>query len=297
VIAEGDLFAVALATRNRPAAIMGLLDTLERQRGSFEVVIVDQSDPPDTELEARVSASPRLHLVRDEGVGLARARNVGWRSIGATWIAFLDDDTPPDPDWAERLREELEADPDADMVSGTVALRGAADGDYGGLGAFVVEEPQVVSGRWTRPWRVAGGIATIRRSTIERLGGWDERFGAGSPDFPASEDMDFNYRLTRSGGSVYLTPRVRVGHEQWRAGHQVLEVYAAYNRAWGGMVVKQLRTGDPLGAALLTAGRLRGIWKIVKSAARSRSSARLGLARAELAGFLRGARTALRRSW
>jgi GT2 family glycosyltransferase len=297
VIAEGDLFAVALATRNRPAAIMGLLDTLERQRGSFEVVIVDQSDPPDTELEARVSASPRLHLVRDEGVGLARARNVGWRSIGATWIAFLDDDTPPDPDWAERLREELEADPDADMVSGAVALRGAADGDYGGLGAFVVEEPQVVSGRWTRPWRVAGGIATIRRSTIERLGGWDERFGAGSPDFPASEDMDFNYRLTRSGGSVYLTPRVRVGHEQWRAGHQVLEVYAAYNRAWGGMVVKQLRTGDPLGAALLTAGRLRGIWKIVKSAARSRSSARLGLARAELAGFLRGARTALRRSW
>jgi GT2 family glycosyltransferase len=297
VIAEGELFAVALATRNRPAAIMGLLDTLERQRGSFEVVIVDQSDPPDTELEARVSASPRLHLVRDEGVGLARARNVGWRSIGATWIAFLDDDTPPDPDWAERLREELEADPDADMVSGTVALRGAADGDYGGLGAFVVEEPQVVSGRWTRPWRVAGGIATIRRSTIERLGGWDERFGAGSPDFPASEDMDFNYRLTRSGGSVYLTPRVRVGHEQWRAGHQVLEVYAAYNRAWGGMVVKQLRTGDPLGAALLTAGRLRGIWKIVKSAARSRSSARLGLARAELAGFLRGARTALRRSW
>jgi GT2 family glycosyltransferase len=297
VIAEGELFAVALATRNRPAAIMGVLDTLERQRGSFEVVIVDQSDPPDTELEARVSASPRLHLVRDEGVGLARARNVGWRSTGATWIAFLDDDTPPDPDWAEHLREELEADPDADMVSGTVELRGAADGDYGGLGAFVVEEPQVVSGRWTRPWRVAGGIATIRRSTIERLGGWDERFGAGSPDFPASEDMDFNYRLTRSGGSVYLTPRVRVGHEQWRAGHQVLEVYAAYNRAWGGIVVKQLRTGDPLGAAMLTAGRLRGIWKIVKSAARGRSSARLGLARAELAGFLRGARTALRRSW
>jgi hypothetical protein len=45
VIAEGELFAVALATRNRPAAIMGVLDTLERQRGSFEVVIVDQSDP------------------------------------------------------------------------------------------------------------------------------------------------------------------------------------------------------------------------------------------------------------
>ena len=297
MIADGQLLAVALATRNRPAAIKNVLDALERQQESFEVVIVDQSDPVDAELEARVSASPSLHLIQDDGAGLARARNLGWRSVGATWIAFLDDDTPPEPDWARSLREELEARPDVDMVSGTVTLVGSVDGDYPGLGAFIVERPEVVSGRWTRPWRVAGGISTIRRSAIERLGGWDERFGAGSADFPGSEDMDFNYRLTRSGGSVYLTPRVRVGHDQWRAGHEVLDVYAAYNRAWGGLIVKQLRTGDPLGAAMLAAGRLRGILRIVKSAIESRSSSRLGLARAELRGFLRGVRTGLRRSW
>jgi GT2 family glycosyltransferase len=297
-IANGDLFAVALATRDRPVAVMRLLDALERQSDrDFHVLIVDQSDPPDRALAERVSASPRLHLVADDGAGLARARNLGWRHLAAHWIAFLDDDTPPERDWAARLRGELEARGELDMVSGPVTVDGAHDGDYPTLGGFAVKEPHILAGRWIRPWRVAGGIATVKRSTIERLGGWDERFGAGTADFPGSEDMDFNYRLTRSGGTVLLTPHVRVAHDQWRTTEQAVAVYAKYNRAWGGLVVKLLKTGDPLGAALFTAGRLRGIWKVARAALADRSSARLALARAELRGFLQGAATGLRRSW
>jgi len=297
MIAEGQLFAVALATRNRPSAIANLLNTLERQDGDFAVLVVDQSDTRDVALEERAAASPRLNVLRDAGVGLARARNIGWRSLGSQWIAFLDDDTPPDSDWAARLREELEAQPSADMVSGPVVVDGVSDPDYPALGGFSVAEHQILSGRWVRPWRVAGGICTIRRSTIESLGGWDERFGAGTPDFPGSEDMDFNYRLMRSGGSAYLTPRVRVSHDQWRGRDQAVSVYGAYNRAWGGLVVKQLKTGDPLGAALLTAGRLRGIWKVTRGALSGRSAPRLSLARAEFTGFVLGVKRGLRRSW
>jgi GT2 family glycosyltransferase len=289
VLAAGDLFAVVVATRNRAAAVMRLLDALERQPdGDFQIVIVDQSDSADADVEGRVSASDRLHLVRDDRRGTARARNLGWRSVGSTWVAFLDDDTPPEPDWAENLRAELAAHPDVDMVSGPVAAERAADDGLPALGGFAVEEPQLLAGRYVRPWRVAGGICTVRRSMIERVGGWDERLGPGTPEFLACEDMDFNYRLTRSGGAVYLTPRVRVSHDQWRTGDEVLDLYAAYNRAWGGVVTKHLKTGDPLGAARLAAGRLRGIWRV----RRSRQ-----LARAELGGFLRGTARGLRYSW
>lgn len=298
MIARGDLFAAVIVTRNRPDTVQRSLDALEEQsEGDFATVVVDQSRPADPRLEQRVSTDPRLHLVRDVGSGSARARNVGWRHAGARWIAFLDDDTPPEPDWAACLREELEAHPDVDMVSGQVAARGAPEGDYQTLGEFSVDEPRVLTGRWVRPWRVAGGVCTIRRATIERLGGFDERFGPGSADFPAVEDMDFNIRLMRSGGVVYLTPRVRVSHEQWRTRTEVLAVYAAYNRGWGGLVVKQLRTGDPLGAARLTASRLRGIGKVARSGVARRSSLRLCLARTELGGFVRGAAKALGRDW
>jgi GT2 family glycosyltransferase len=289
MIGDGDLFAVVVATRNRPAAVMRLLDALERQpERDFQVMIVDQSDPVDTGVEKRVNASGRLHLIRDEGMGTARARNLGWRNLGATWVSFLDDDTPPEPDWAASLREELVGHPYVDMVSGPVAAERADDDGFPALGGFAVEEPQLLAGRYVRPWRVAGGICTVRRATLERIGGWDERLGPGTAEFLACEDMDFNYRLTRSGGRVYLTPRVRVSHDQWRSSDEVLALYAAYNRAWGGVVSKHLKTGDPVGAARLAAGRLRGIWRVRRSRR---------LARAELGGFLRGTARGLRQSW
>ena len=302
MIAEGELFAVAVATRDRPATVMRLLDALEAQTfRDFRTVIVDQSDPPDRALQSRVDGSDRIRLIKDDGRGLARARNLGWQNIGARWIAVLDDDTFPAPDWAAELRRELEAHPDVDMVSGPVladAPAGVAVSDYPLLGAFPVTEPRVVAGRWTRPWRVAGtGAYTIRRAAIERLGGWDERFGAGTPDFPACEDSDFTYRLTRGGGRVYLTPEVRISHEQWRSAQAAVNVYAGYNRAWGGLIVKQLKTGDPAGAALLAAARLRGIWRITRKGLATRSSLPLRRARAELGGFLRGTALGLRRSW
>ena len=289
MFAEGELFAVVVATRNRPDAVLRLLDALERQTDrEFETVIVDQSDSIAPALATRIDTSDGVQLVRDDGVGTARARNIGWRQVGADWVAFLDDDTPPAPDWAASLRDELARHADVDMVSGPVAAERAADDGLPGLGGFAVDEPQVLAGRYVRPWRVAGGISTVRRATIERLGGWDERFGPGTPDFRACEDMDFNYRLTRTGGRVYLTPRVRVSHEQWRTGDEVIDVYATYNRAWGGVVAKYLKTGDPLGAIRLAAGRLRGIWGVRRSRR---------LARAELSGFLSGAARGLRRSW
>ena len=289
MLAEGDLFAVVVATRGRPAAVQRLLDSLERQTDrDFQTLIVDQSDAPDRVVAARIDVSDRVQLVHDEGVGTSRARNIGWRCVGATWVAFLDDDTPPDPDWAANLREELVRHPAVDMVSGPVAADQVGDDGIPALGAFLVDEPQVLSGRYVRPWRVAGGICTVKRSTVAALGGWDERLGPGTPDFQACEDMDFNYRLTRSGGRVYLTPRVRVSHDQWRDEGEIVRLYGTYNQAWGGVVMKHLRTGDPLGAARLAAGRLRGIWKV-------RASRRL--AAAELRGFLRGAAIGLRHSW
>ena len=41
------------------------------------------------------------------GDGPAAARNRGWRQSDAEWVAFLDDDVLPAPDWAERLQADL----------------------------------------------------------------------------------------------------------------------------------------------------------------------------------------------
>ncbi len=299
MIADGEPFAVVVPTRNRPAQLHRLLDSLSHQtRTDYHVVVVDQSDSVAADLKERVAKNERLHLVEDQGRGASRARNVGCRSVGADWVAYLDDDCVPEPDWAEALAAAISSEPAAEMIMGDIGARDAPAGDYMPVAVFPVTHPHLVSGRFTRPWRVGYSAAmAIRRSALERLGGWDERFGPGAADFPASDDMDLNYRLMRAGGSAYLTPRLRAFHDQWRTSDDLLDLYGGYSRAWGGLVMKQLRTGDPLGAALCAAGRLRGIGRLLVGAVAERSRLRLRLAMAELAGFATGLARAFGQAW
>jgi GT2 family glycosyltransferase len=299
VIAEGEPFAVVIPTRNRPAQLHRLLDSLADQTlTDYDVVIVDQSDAVDPALEQRVERHDRLHLVHDEGRGASRARNVGWRAVGADWIAYLDDDCIPEAAWAAALHAEIRADRAVEMIMGDVGANDAPADDYLPVAVFPVPTAQVVSGRFIRPWRVGYSVAmAIRRSALDKLGGWDERFGPGCVDYPASDDMDLNYRLLRSGGSAYLTPRMRAVHDQWRTSSDLLALYGGYSRAWGGLVAKQLRTRDPLGAALFTAGRLRGIARLLVGAAAGRSRFRLRLALAELKGFGAGLVRGVGQAW
>jgi GT2 family glycosyltransferase len=298
-IAEGQTFAVVVPTRNRGQSLHRLLDELDAQTdGDFEVVVVDQSDREDPGLESRAEANGRFHLIHDDGRGATRARNVGMRAVRSEWIAYLDDDCFPERDWAAQLRAALAARPEADMVVGDIGAPEEPAADCYPVAVFPVLEASLVRGRWARPWRVGySACVAIRRAVLERLGGWDERFGPGTGDFPASDDMDLNYRLTRSGRTVYLTPDVRSRHEQWRTADELLTLYQGYSRAWGGLVMKQLRTGDPLGAGLIAAGRLKGIFKVAGRAARDRSGFGLRLALQESRGFVRGLVLGLRRKW
>jgi hypothetical protein len=62
-------------------------------------------------------------------------------------------------------------------------------------------------------------------------------------------------------------------------------------------VTKQLRTGDPMGAVLFTAGRLRGVGRLLWGAATTRSRLRLRLALAELRGFASGLARGIGQAW
>jgi GT2 family glycosyltransferase len=154
-----------------------------------------------------------------------------------------------------------------------------------------------VSGRWTPPTRVGFGVCALRTSTIERLGGWDERLGAGTRDFPAAEDMDFNYRLLRAGGVAYWNPAIRVVHEQWRDDAAVVRVYSGRAAAWAGFAVKHFKTGDRAGGAWLWWRGFVDCARMLASAGRRRHSIRVLLGLSMFRAFAMGTARALRRSW
>ena len=288
---------VVICTRNRPAKVHRVLDALERQTdGDFEIVVVDQSDVDDLTLDERAS----VRVVRDSGVGLSRARNEGLRATRTPWMLCLDDDCVPDAEWVEVQRREIERRPGLAAVWGCVAAAAPLPGtraDAMPLSVFPIVRERVVAGRWIRQASMGLGVAAFSCAWLERVGGWDERLGAGNADFPAAEDTDIAWRLYQAGGSALLSPWPRVVHEQWRDDAQVVARIEGYTRSWAAICVKYARLGDPLGAAWLYAYGVKDAARMSLSPLRHRSRLRLACALAKWRGLARGTRMAARRAW
>jgi GT2 family glycosyltransferase len=297
-VTEASAFTVVVCTRDRPGLLAHTIDALLEQEGpSFPLLVVDQSEVPDDALARRADVEPRLDVVEDRGPGLSRARNVGSGLALTEWVAFVDDDCVPEADWAKRLTMVLERAPDVDIVSGHVDAP-LPEADYVPASAFPVERTALVRGRFRHPGGAGFGVCmVVRRAAIERLGGWDERLGPGVPRFPAADDMDFNYRLLRSGGAALLTPEVRSRHEQWRSPAELEPLYRGYLRAWSGFAMKHLRAGDIAGGLWLWTIGVVDLLDMLASAVGGRSRYRLRLAMAKLRGLAEGTLAGLRMRW
>src|SRR3954454_16745321 len=86
-----------------------------------ELGLVDDR-PTGAPLSPPCAGLPPVRVVRTGGGGPAAARNMGWRTARTPWIAFLDDDVVPDPDWYEDLAGDLAALP-ADVAGSQGRVR------------------------------------------------------------------------------------------------------------------------------------------------------------------------------
>lgn len=297
-IAAVDDFTVVVCTRNRRASLARTLDALEAQDdGSFSVMVIDQSDEIDPDLAGRERRG-RLRVVRDGGRGLSRARNLAWRQISDPWVVYMDDDCLPERGWAAMLREALSAHPEAAFISGHVGENTPASNDQLVVTSYPVTREVVRRGRWTWPWAIGFGVCmAIRRDWIDRVGGWDERLGPGGKGFPASDDMDFNYRLLRAGAVAVAVPGPRVLHDQWRTGEELVSLYHSYALGWAGFAAKHLRSADAPGGIWLWAWGAYAYSRMLASAFKRRSRLRLRVAIASWRGHLLGTVRGLSRRW
>jgi len=122
---DTPLISVVITTKNRikllPRAIKSVLD---QSWSHLEVVVVD--DGSDVPVSLPVT-DPRLRIVRnDVSVGIAEARNIGFRATRGDFLCMLDDD-----DWYLPGKLEIQADyllehPDIDLVFSRAVVRNAA---------------------------------------------------------------------------------------------------------------------------------------------------------------------------
>lgn len=291
---SGQRLCVAVCTRDRPELLRLALAALARQTDQdFEILVVSQSRQPDS-CAPSLGNRARVRLITDSGTGLSRARNLAWRATEADWVIFVDDDCALDPDWISTAKQILAHRADCCMIAGQVLAVHTPEAPYLRVGVLQIRGERRLRGRWRRPLSVAGGAGmAVRRETIAALGGWDERFGAGSWLFPAGEDEDFNYRLLRAGGVAYATPTLTMRHVQWRERDELASVFRDYMIGRGGVAVKHLRTRDTLGGAWLLMLTLLDCVILLASSVAFGQRLRLRIGCSSFRGLLIG----IRRGW
>jgi succinoglycan biosynthesis protein ExoM len=203
--------SICVLTYRRPEQLRLLLDSLgglklEETPVKIDLIIVDN----DTDESARpvcetaVFPWPLRYFVESER-GIAQARNTAvWHSVGAQWIAFVDDDEIVEPEWLEcllRAQEKFQAD----IVAGPVVPKYRA-----GVPEWIVQSGILVRHRYpTGGWPKTPGTGNvmINAKVFRRIGNFNCRFG-----LTGGEDSEFFLRAGHAGFKIIWCDEA-VAHE------------------------------------------------------------------------------------
>lgn len=195
--------SVVIPTYRRPDLLARCLHALVNQDAdprSYEIIVADDAASTATRQQVEgvaIFVQPCVRYVPVRGShGPAAARNAGWRVARGEVIAFTDDDTIPDPGWVAAGLGAFERDPDLAAANGrTEAPLPPRPTDY----------ERNESGLATAEFITANCF--VRRTVLETLGGFDERFRAAW-----REDSDLHFALLEAGLKLIKVPDAVVVH-------------------------------------------------------------------------------------
>jgi len=193
--------SVVVPTRGRPAVLERLLAALGPQvsnRPERSLVVVNDGSH-DADYEAVIGRFVGMldYIILPTHCGIIAARNTGARRASGALLVSTDDDCEPPPDWLDVLAAFITANPNADVVLGSVR-------DLPRASAGLVERYLAITRAVAEPWRGPTGFyegpsanLALGRDLFESLGGFDERLGKAG-----GEDCDICYRAAAVGATV-----------------------------------------------------------------------------------------------
>jgi glycosyltransferase involved in cell wall biosynthesis len=217
---------VCLCTHNRPHYARDCLAGLAHQTvgaARFRVLVVDSGSAAAlaAELAGIVASYPNANLIRLDQPGVSLARNAGAREAGSGYIAYIDDDAIPSPDWVACIQTAIREAPHPPAVIGgrilpnweaplprwwPASLRGVLSiievegcGAYRGTGLPAGLEPY-------------GANLTVLVPAMLAIGGFGVSAGRRGDVLLSDEEVQLAWRLQDAGHIAWYDSRIVVHH-------------------------------------------------------------------------------------
>lgn len=208
--------SILIASYNRRADLRRCLQSLAAiHKPIVEIIVIDDGSSDGTAKMVR-GEFPKVAIYQaDRNLGLAKARNIAARMSRGTYLWYLDSDAELlDPALAGQFVALMEARPELGALGGEAVLdverqvigtktlaadpNGMVRGDY-----LVGGQPlDVIPATF-----IAGCNFFLRRATLERLGGFDDKYL-----YPAFDDVDLSLRIRKLGLDLAVLGCVPVQH-------------------------------------------------------------------------------------
>lgn len=207
----------AILNYNGRELLAGLLPTIAAQTAQgFRLTVIDNGST-DESIGWLGREWPRVTVVRiPENIGVTRALNRAVQSANTRYVALLNNDLELEPRWLEEMRGALETHPECGSADCKL-LNFHRRGEIDGAGDLVARTGECCKrgfgeqdrGQFDRPAAIlcaSGGAALFRRAAFDRVGPFDEDFGA------YFEDVDWGLRAQLCGFGCRYVPSAVAFH-------------------------------------------------------------------------------------
>lgn len=203
------LITVIIPAYNEAEAIGRCLDSLAAQEyplDRLEVIVADGGSRDGTRQAAAgyQEKLPRFRLLDNPGRTAPAALNLGIKAAQGEIVIRLDAHCFVPPDFISKNAAVLSQVP-AEVVGGPITTVGR--GYLGQAIALVLSSPFGVGDSYFRFAKTARYVDTLafgacRRELFDRVGTFNERL-------TRNQDIEFNQRIRRAGGRIWLTPEIK----------------------------------------------------------------------------------------
>lgn len=196
--------SVVVCSYNGSATIRDTLEGLKTLLyPNFEVIVVNDGS---TDSTPDIVNAYNVQLISTENRGLSSARNTGYQTARGEIVAYIDDDAYPDPHWLHYLAMTY-------MTTNFVAVGGpniapAGDGKIADCIANAPGGPVQVLLTDTIAEHIPGCNMSFRKTSLEKIGGFDPRYRA------AGDDVDACWRVQAQVGEIGFHPTALVWHHR-----------------------------------------------------------------------------------